>query len=151
MAHFARLNANHEVTLIYLLDDSEILDPDTGDESETIGIVKCKLAHSGLNAGGGYWKQFSIDTLENQHLRGGTPFRKNRVGVGYTYSQDLDGFIPPRPYNSWTLNTTTCAWESPIPEPSRTDDMIASGDKWHWDESAYQADNTTGWILKSTT
>ena len=40
MAHFARLNANHEVTLIYVLDDSEILDPDTGDESETIGIVK---------------------------------------------------------------------------------------------------------------
>ena len=137
MAHFARLNANHEVTLIYLLDDSEILDPDTGDESETIGIVKCKLAHPGLNAGGGYWKQFSVDTLENQHLRGGTPFRKNYAGIGYTYDSSRDAFIPPQPYSSWILNETTCDWEAPVTFPT-TEEVVIDGVTTplyvYWDE-----------------
>ena len=40
--------------------------------------------------------------------------RKNYAGIGYTYDRQKDAFIPPKPYNSWTLNETTCLWEPPV-------------------------------------
>jgi hypothetical protein len=64
------------------------------------------------------------------HNNGGTPFRKNHAGIGYTYDEDRDAFIPKKPYNSWILNEQTCLWESPIPVPSD-----ASIDKrYQWNE-----------------
>ena len=42
-----------------------------------------------------------------------------------------------RPYESWTYNSTDFIWEAPLPKP----DGNAV-----WDEDAYQADNTTGWV-----
>lgn len=44
--------------------------------------------------------------------------RKNQAGVGYTYSEELDAFIPPKPYNSWLLDEVTCTWMPPVPEPT---------------------------------
>ena len=46
------------------------------------------------------------------------PFRKNYAGIGYTYDEERDAFIPPQPYASWTLNEDTCLWDSPVPYPS---------------------------------
>lgn len=43
--------------------------------------------------------------------------RKNYAGIGYTYDENLDAFIPPRPFESWTLNTDTCIWDAPTPRP----------------------------------
>ena len=65
--------------------------------------------------------------------------RKNYAGKGYTYDSDKDAFIPPKLYASWTLNETTCNWEAPITYPT-------DGSTYRWDEDAYQADNTTGWV-----
>ena len=65
--------------------------------------------------------------------------RKNFAGVGFTYDETRNAFIPPKPpFASWSLNETTCQWNAPLTKPD--------GD-YYWDEDAYQADNTTGWVL----
>ena len=87
----------------------------------------------------GQWIQTSYNTHGGVHALGGTPLRKNYAGVGFTYDANKDAFIPPQPFNSWTLNETTCLWESPLPYPT-------GGSLYQWDEDAYQADNTTGWV-----
>jgi len=74
------------------------------------------------------WKQTSYNTYGGQHKTGGTPFRKNYAGVGYKYDQTRDAFIPPKPFNSWTLNETTCLWEAPIDKPD-------DGQSYDWNET----------------
>ena len=64
--------------------------------------------------------------------------RKNFAGIGYTYDEDRDAFIAPQPFASWTLNESTCQWEAPIAYPT-------DGKDYTWNETNYQADNTTGW------
>jgi len=75
----------------------------------------------------GVWVQTSYNTKANVHKLGGTPFRKNFAGIGYRYDETLDGFIPPKPYESWTLNETTCLWEAPITYPD-------DGESYDWNE-----------------
>lgn len=66
--------------------------------------------------------------------------RKNYAGVGFIYDSVRDAFYEPQPYPSWTLNETSCLWQPPISYP--TDDRV-----YDWDEDAYQADNTQGWVV----
>ena len=80
----------------------------------------------------GQWIQTSYNTHGGVHKLGGTPLRKNYAGIGFTYDAQRDAFIPPKPYNSWTLNETSCLWEPPTPYPN--DDKI-----YRWNES------TTSW------
>lgn len=87
----------------------------------------------------GEWIQTSYNTHGGVHALGGTPLRKNYAGIGFTYDANKDAFIPPKPYNSWTLNNDTCLWEAPLTYPT-------DGKLYNWDENAYQANNTTGWI-----
>ena len=79
------------------------------------------------------WKQTSYNTHGGEHKLGVTPFRKNFAGIGFKYDQTRDAFIPPQPYNSWTLNEDTCLWEAPIPYPD--DDKI-----YTWNETTQQWD-----------
>tara|TARA_R110002020_G_scaffold266715_1_gene481739 strand:- start:1255 stop:1632 length:378 start_codon:yes stop_codon:yes gene_type:complete len=74
------------------------------------------------------WKQTSYNTYSGQHKLGGTPFRKNYAGVGYTYDQSRDAFIPQKPFNSWVLNETTCLWEAPVAYPT-------DGENYNWNET----------------
>ena len=53
--------------------------------------------------------------------------RKNFAGIGYTYDESRDAFIPPQPYPSWTLNEETCLWNSPVPYPT-------DGERYIWNE-----------------
>jgi len=62
-------------------------------------------------------KRTSYNTNGGVHANDGTPFRKNYAGIGYTYDQVRDAFIPPQPYPSWTLNEDTCLWDSPVAYP----------------------------------
>lgn len=73
------------------------------------------------------WKQTSYNTAGGQHLLDGTPFRKNFAGIGFKYNQTLDAFIPPKPFNSWTLNETTCLWDPPVVKPD-------DGQRYNWNE-----------------
>lgn len=83
----------------------------------------------------GKWIQTSYNTHGGQHPEG-RPLRKNFAGVGYTYDSERDAFIPPQPYPSWTLNESTCLWESPVPHPD--------GDGFYtWDEDNQQWTHST--------
>jgi hypothetical protein len=81
----------------------------------------------------GTWIQTSYNTIGNQHKLGGTPLRKNYAGIGYSYDEQRDAFIPPQPFPSWLLNEETCLWDSPVPHP--TDDK-----RYSWDEAI------TSWV-----
>jgi len=94
----------------------------------------------------GQWIETSAETEGGVHNSGGTPLRKNFAGIGDIYDSARDAFYKEKPYESWTLNETTCKWEAPLAKPTVPDNQVC-----HWDESAYQSDNTTGWILTTLT
>ena len=92
----------------------------------------------------GTWVQTDPNTFGGKHYNPktgeedtGVALRKNYAGLGYTYDSDLDAFYSPKPFDSWVLNTESCLWEAPIAKPEGSH---------RWDEDAYQADNTTGWV-----
>lgn len=82
----------------------------------------------------GEWIQTSYNTHGGEHTLGGTPLRKNFAGVGFTYDYDKDAFIPPQPYDSWTLNETTCLWEPPVPYPDDDNMYIWDEETTNWTE-----------------
>jgi hypothetical protein len=134
MASFAKIGLNSKVIAVLSV-NNEVLKDSSGIEREELGIQF-------LNELTGWpiWKQTSYNTHKGIHDNDGTPFRKNHAGIGYTYDEDRDAFIPKKPYNSWILNEQTCQWESPIPIPSD-----ASIDKkYNWNET------TQNWDLQQS-
>jgi len=96
----------------------------------------------------GEWIQTSYNTREGVHYDPSTgqpsadqskALRGNFAGKTYIYDRENDVFYKRQPHDSWTLNQTSWIWEPPIAKPN-------DGLKYYWDEDAYQADNTTGWI-----
>jgi|TARA_R100001460_G_scaffold20346_1_gene42178 hypothetical protein len=127
MASFAKIGLNGKVIEIQSV-VNEVLHDSNGVEQENIGVdFLTKLT------GWAIWKQTSYNTIGGQHILGGTPFRKNHAGIGYTYDEDKDAFIPPKPFNSWTLNETTCQWEAPVVKPN-------DGQIYSWNEETQQWD-----------
>jgi hypothetical protein len=117
MAHYAFLDENNIVTEVIVgIDETELiegLDPETWYE----------------NYRGQVCKRTSYNTLENKHSQNKEPFRLNYAGVGFTYSEELDGFISPRPYASWILNISTGTWKAPVTKPN-------DGKCYKWNEDA---------------
>ena len=121
MANFAKIGMNGKVIEIQSV-NNEILHDSNGVEQEVNGIdFLTKLT------GWSIWKQTSYNTYGGVHNNAGTPFRKNYAGIGYTYDEDRDAFIPKKPFNSWVLNETTCLWEAPV---AKLDD----GQNYNWNE-----------------
>ena len=121
MASFAKIGLNNKVIEVLSVHNNELLDAN-GVEQEVNGIdFLTKLT------GWAIWKQTSYNTIGGVHSNGGTPFRKNHAGIGYTYDEDRDAFIPPKPFNSWTLNEDTCRWEAPVAYPN-------DGQIYKWNE-----------------
>lgn len=116
MAHFAQLDENNLVIQVIVVDNNELME--NSDESEAKGIAFCQSLFPNTN-----WVQTSYNAN----------FRKNYAGIGYAYDAVLDGFIPPQPYPSWTVNPDTCQWEAPVSYP-------IDGGSYVWDES------TQSWI-----
>ena len=114
MAHFAKLGINSKVIGVEVVADADCKNADNN-EDEQVGIQFLENIH-----GWPLWKQTSYNTQANVHSLGGTPFRKNYAGIGYTYDEDRDAFIAPKPYASWVVNETTCIWEAPVAYPSVT-------------------------------
>ena len=141
MAHFAQLDDNNVVTQVIVVGNSDTADVN-GVESENIGVAFCQsLLGAETN-----WKQTSY----NGNMRG------NYAGIGMKYMTGVatlgvgstDVFIPQQPHASWTISTTEARWVSPLGDaPTLTDEQRAAGSYYTWDESAYQADNSTGWTL----
>ena len=132
MASFAKLNLENIVTTVESV-VNEVLHDANGIEQETIGIQFLKTLYNEPEA---IWKQTSYNTNAGVHSLGGTPFRKNHAGIGYTYDSQRDAFIPPKLYNSWVLNEQTCNWEAPVARPN--DNNIYS-----WNEE------TQSWTLQT--
>jgi hypothetical protein len=82
----------------------------------------------------GQWVQTSYNTHGGVHALGGTPLRKNYAGIGFTYDEERDAFIPPIPYSKWILNEDTCQWEAPIPYPTDGLMYIWNDNKSEWEE-----------------
>jgi hypothetical protein len=130
MASFAKIGLNNKVIEVLSVHDNELKDAN-GVEQEINGIdFLTKLT------GWAIWKQTSYNTHAGEHLLGGTPFRKNHAAIGYTYDEDKDAFIPPKPtlYPSWILNNDTCQWEPPIEKPSGE----TPENRYVWDEENQQ-------------
>jgi len=87
-----------------------------------------------IDSSPGEWIQTSYNTRGGVHHNpktnkpdSGTPLRKNFAAIGFTYDSKLDAFYAPKPFSSWTLNETTCQWESPVAYPD-------DGKIYEWDE-----------------
>ena len=118
MAHYAFINQNNIVTEVIVgRDEDEIVDGifDWEEYYKEVRDQKCLRT--------------SYNTLGNQHIGNGIPFRGNYAGIGYTYDPDFDVFIAPRPYPSWKLNYTTYQWEAPVSMPEEIE-----GSFWKWSE-----------------
>ena len=111
MASFAKIGLNGKVIAVHSV-VNEVLHDSNGIEREDIGVDFLTKLH-----GWAIWKQTSYNTHGGVHDKGGIPFRKNHAGIGFTYDEDRDAFIPKKLYQSWVLNEDTCLWESPIPYP----------------------------------
>jgi hypothetical protein len=126
MASFAKIGLNNKVIEVLSVNNEVLKDAD-GIEQESIGIdFLTKLT--------GYpvWKQTSYNTHGGLHDFDGTPFRKNFAGIGMTYDEDRNAFIPKKPYNSWILNEDTCNWESPVAMPTTE---LEENQYYSWNES----------------
>lgn len=82
----------------------------------------------------GEWVQTSYNTYAGQHKLDDTPFRKNYAIVGGTYDATKDAFIPPKQYESWTLNEDSCQWEAPVAYPNDGNDYSWNESDQQWDE-----------------
>ena len=143
MAHFAQLDGNNVVTQVIVVSNDDTSDSN-GVEVESIGVAFCqKLLGAETN-----WKQTSY----NGNMRG------NYAGIGYTYMSNVatlgvgatDIFIIQKPYGSWGISTTTAVWEPPTnpgAAPALTSDEQAAGKYYVWNESNYQSDPATAWVL----
>ena len=143
MAHFAQLDSNNVVTQVIVVSNDDTSDSN-GVEVESIGVAFCqKLLGANTN-----WKQTSY----NSSIRG------NYAGIGYTFMSGVatlgvgstDVFVPQKPYASWTLSTTTAEWvppSNPGAAPTLTDEEAAANKYYVWNESNYQADPATAWVL----
>jgi hypothetical protein len=105
MAHFAEIDKNNIVLRVLVTDNNM---PNEGYDWLIENL-------------GGRW----IQTSYNGN------FRKFFAGVGFTYDEQLDAFIAPKPFDSWVLDSDTATWQAPIPKPDG---------KYRWDE------NTLSWL-----
>lgn len=114
MAHYAFLDENNIVTEVIVGKDE---DQDGGNWELRYGDIRGQTC-----------KRTSYNTHGSVHRLDGTAFRGNYAGKGYTYDASKDAFIPPQPFDSWTLNDSTHLWEPPVAMPD--------GDKiYEWNES----------------
>jgi hypothetical protein len=91
----------------------------------------------------GIWKQTSYNTRGGVHYNPNSDepssdqskaLRKNYAGIGMIYDESKDAFYAPQPYPSWTLNETTCYWESPVPYPNDDKFYVWNEENQSWDE-----------------
>lgn len=126
MAHYAFINEHNIVTEVIVgRDEHEIVD----------GISDWESYYSQIR--NQICKRTSFNTIAGKHRHGGIPFRKNYAGAGFIYDSTRDAFIPPKLFDSWSLNEETCQWEPPVKYPQ-------DGHAYEWDET------NESWIASSS-
>jgi hypothetical protein len=114
MAHYAFLDSNNVVTEI-------IPGKNEGEDG-----IDWEVWYGDFR--GQVCKRTSYNTVGNVHLNGGIPFRGNCAGIGYTYREDIDAFVAPKPYASWTLDANA-QWQAPVAMPT-------DGKMYSWNEES---------------
>ena len=110
MAHYAFLDENNVVTEVIVgIDETELIE---GKDPET------------------WYGEFKGQVCKRTSYNGN--YRKNYAGVGYTYYENLDAFISPKPYSSWILNENTALWEAPIDYPDNGEVYIWNEEELSW-------------------
>jgi len=135
MAHFARVNENNVVTFVSTCDNNLLLENGVEVRDNQRAIDHLNVTVPNEIAPGVKWVQTSYNNI----------FRKMYAGIGCFYSEEDDVFYCAQPYASWTLDENY-DWQPPIPMP----DDAGPEKIYNWDEDAYQADNTTGWVVYTT-
>jgi hypothetical protein len=120
MAYFAKLGTGNIIEKVISINNDVITDAN-GVEQEQLGVDFINKLYNTRDV----WKQTSY----NNNIR------KNYAGIGYTYDQTRDAFIPPKPFPSWILNETTCLWEAPITRPELTQEQLDNGVGHIWNET----------------
>ena len=110
MAHFAKISDENIVLSVLTMDNHEMTNEE-GQEVESLG-QQWLQTHNNWPAE--KWIQTSYNTIENKHLKGGTPFRGNYAGIGYTWDEDSQIFWSKKPYPSWVKHIASASWKSPI-------------------------------------
>ena len=116
MAHYAYLDENNTVTMV-IVGKNE--DEDGIDWEQYYGAKR-----TSYNTRGGVHYDALTGLPSDDQSKA---FRKNFAGIGYTYDETRDAFIPPKPFDSWILDETTCLWLAPIPYPT-------DGQDYRWNE-----------------
>jgi hypothetical protein len=128
MGHYAFIDENNIVTQVIVgRNEDEVVDGISDWEAHYAEVYGQVCKRTSYNSMGG--KRRNPETNEMTEEPG---FRGNYAGIGYKYDSDLDAFIPPKPFESWTLNTTTFLWDAPTPMPN-------DGKLYRWNE------DTTSW------
>jgi hypothetical protein len=104
------------------------------DEWETVDGISDWEAYYTTRREGLRAVRTSYNTLAGSHATGGVPFRGNYAGIGFTYDEELDAFIPPRPFDSWILDEETYSWNPPIPYPEEGLEYIWNEEQINWIE-----------------
>ena len=149
MAHFAKLDSNNIVLTVIVVGNDDISDGN-GNESETVGIGFCQKHVNDFTTN---WKQTSYTAGYT-----GSGFRGNYAGIGHTYMINVqtmgvgstDIFIRQQPYPSWSIGVGTARWYPPAnpgPAPALTSDEIAARKYYTWNESNYNTNPSTAWVL----
>jgi len=159
MAHFAKLGVNGKVIAVHSLDNSKLLNADSV-EDESVGQQELERIHGWPAA---MWIKTSYNTRGNKYYNAddtegdqSNALRGNYAGIGFTWDEDNEIFWPKKPHASWVKNTTTAAWDAPIAKPALTAEQTSQNEAathnwvYNWDETAYQADNTAGWVISNT-
>jgi hypothetical protein len=105
MSHFVKIDSNNVVTQVIVAEQDFINSGKVGDSF--------------------LWVQTSYNNN----------FRKQYAGIGFTYDKANDVFIAPKPYASWTLDSSF-DWQPPTAMPS--DDKM-----YTWNESTTTWDEVT--------
>ena len=145
MAHFAKLDSNNIVEQVIVVANEDTADA-SGTETESIGVAFCQ-------------KLIGVDTVWKQTSYNGN-MRGNYAGIGMIYMEGVrtlgvastDIFIDPQPYPSWSIGISTATWYPPTPPgdaPTLTESEILAGKYYVWNESNYNADPSTAWVLSS--
>ena len=144
MAHFAKLDANNVVEQVIVIDNNDIIDATTGKEAENVGIAFCQKLLGATTT----WKQTSYNGN----------FRGNYAGVGMTYAENIrtlgvastEVFIGVCTNPSWSVGINTAEWYAPDdagPVPTLTSSQRDAGRRYEWNETNYNADPSTAWVL----
>ena len=165
MAHYAKIGLNNKVIAVNPVDNDIIINADKREDDDLA------VRHLISTTGWPFWIKCSYNTIAGKHYTAEREesdtqekaLRKNYPSIGWTYDEDRNAFVPPKPYPSWTLDEDKCIWIAPVDEPSEnyresgndtpyminwneTNQRWQASDNYNAAEDKYWNPDTTAWV-----